>query len=79
MRNVKDWYIFVDKLVVNGKKLYMYLDGDFYTPDNALITGIKAILAEEYSRDLSKKLNNANKRRIERAKQGIKVWVMENL
>lgn len=78
MRNVKDWYIFVDKLVVNGKKLYMYLDGDFYTPDNALITGIKAILAEEYSRDLSKKLNNANKRRIERAKQGIKVSAMGN-
>lgn len=73
MRNVKDWYIFLDKLVVNGKKLYMYLEGSFYTPDNALITGIKAILAEEYSRDLSKKINNANKRRIEKAKAGEKV------
>ncbi len=75
-RNTKDWYIFVDKLVTNGKRLYMYLENTFYTTDNALITGIKAILAEEYSRDLSKKLNNANKRRIERAKTGEKFSAM---
>lgn len=63
MRNVMDWYIFVDKLVTNGKKLYMYMENSFYKTDDALITGIKAILAAEYSRDLSKKLNNAHKRR----------------
>lgn len=63
MRNVKDWYIFIDKMVKNGKKLYFYLDNKWYESDDALITGIKAILAEEYSRELSKKINNSNRRR----------------
>ncbi|MDF2950431.1 MAG: Site-specific recombinase [Anaerocolumna sp.] len=66
MRNTKDWYIFIDKLVTNNKKLFFYLENKFYTPDDALITGIKAILAEEYSRDLSKKLNNAHRNRQEK-------------
>lgn len=60
MRSTKDWYLFVDKLVQNHKKLFFYLDNKFYSTDDALITGIKAILAEEYSRDLSKKINNAH-------------------
>ena len=77
-RSTKDWYIFIDKLVTSGKRLYFYLDGSFYTPDNALITGIKAILAEEFSRDLSKKINNANKRRIERAKNGGELSIFSN-
>ena len=63
MRNVKDWYVFVDKLVTNKKKLFIYMENSFYKTDDSLITGIKAILAAEYSRDLSKKLNNAHKRR----------------
>lgn len=69
-RSAKDWYIFIDKLVTHDVRLYMYLENTYYTTDNSLITGIKAILAEEYSRDLSKKLNNANKRRIEKALRG---------
>lgn len=63
MRNTKEWYVFVDKLVQSGKQLYFYLENTFYTPDDALITGIKAILAEEYSRELSKKINNAHRHR----------------
>ena len=63
MRNTKDWYLFIDALVTNHKKLYMYLENKFYTPDDALITGIKAILAEEFSRDMSRKQNNAHRRR----------------
>lgn len=66
MRNTKEWYIFVDKMVQAHKKLFFYLDNKFYTPDDALITGIRAILAEEYSRDLSKKINNAHKHRQEK-------------
>ncbi|MHB8130001.1 MAG: recombinase family protein, partial [Mobilitalea sp.] len=66
MRNTKEWYVFVDKLVQAQKKLFFYLDNKFYTPDDALITGIKAILAEEFSRDLSKKINNAHKSRQEK-------------
>lgn len=63
MRNPKDWYLFIDKLLVNHKQLYIHLDNSFYNPDNALITGIKAILAEEYSRHLSRKINNAHQNR----------------
>ncbi len=43
--------------------LFMYIERKFYTADDALITGIKAILAEEYSRELSKKINHAHRRR----------------
>lgn len=74
MRNTKDWYLFVDRLLQTGKRLYIYLEGKFFTPaEDALITGIKAIMAEEYSRNLSKKLHNYHNRRKEKAKAGEKV------
>ena len=69
MRNTKDWYIFLDRMQKNGKRLYMYLERKFYTPDDALITGIKAILAEEYSRELSKKIMNAHRNRQKEGKR----------
>lgn len=70
-RNTKDWYLFVERLVSNGKKLYFYMEGKFFVPaDDALITGIKAIMAEEYSRNLSKKQHNYNNWRLEKARQG---------
>ena len=75
MRNTKDWYLFVDRLLTGQKKLYIYIERKFYTTDDALITGIKAILAEEYSRELSKKINNAHKNR---QKQGGPVVLTSN-
>ena len=75
MRNTKEWYVFVDQLVQSGKRLYFYLENKFYTPDDALITGIKAILAEEFSRDLSKKINNAHRNR---QKNGGRVLINSN-
>ena len=63
MRNVKDWYLFLDRMLSHEKRLFMYIEQKFYTTDDALITGIKAILAEEYSRELSKKINNAHRSR----------------
>ena len=54
MRNAKDWYVFLERLASQKKKLFMYIEQKFYTTDEALLTGIKAILAEEYSRELSK-------------------------
>ena len=66
MRNTKDWYLFLDRMLQNKKRLYMYLEGKYYTPDDALITGIRAILAEEYSRTLSKKINHAHRNRQEK-------------
>ena len=72
MRSAKDWYIFIDKLTRNNKKLYIYIDNKFYTPEDSLITGIKAILAEDFSRELSKKIKNAHRRRQEK-KTGINI------
>lgn len=63
MRNTKDWYLFADRLVTCKKRLYLYLEKRFYSADDALITGIKAILAEEYSRELSRKINHAHRNR----------------
>jgi len=63
MRNTKDWYIFLDRMLTNGKRLFLYLERKFYSADDSLITGIKAILAEEYSRELSKKIVNAHRHR----------------
>lgn len=72
MRNTKDWYLFLDRLVTHGKKLFIYIENKFYSTDDSLLTGIKAILAENYSRELSVKLNNAHK---QRQKQG-KVFIL---
>ena len=69
MRNTKDWYLFLDRMQKNRKQLYIYLEHKFYTPDDALLTGIKAILAEEYSRELSKKINNAHRNRQKEGKR----------
>lgn len=62
-RNTKDWYLFLDLITRKGVKLYLYLEGKFYCSEDSLLTGIKAILAEEFSRELSKKIRNAHRRR----------------
>ena len=82
MRSTKDWYLFIDRLVKNDKKLYFYLERKFYTPDDGLITGIRAILAEEFSRDLSKKLNSVHRRRQEKGTKPIitsATWGYDNI
>lgn len=66
MRSAKDWYLFLNKLTENNKQLYIYIEDKFYTPDDSLISGIKAILAEEFSRELSKKIRNSHERRQEK-------------
>lgn len=65
-RNTKDWYLFLDCIMRNKVKLFLYLEQKFYTPDDSLSIGIKAILAEEFSRELSKKIKNSHKRRREK-------------
>ena len=62
-RNPLDYYKFIDKLIENKKKLFLYIDNKFYQSDDSLINGIKAILASEYSRDLSKKVNAGHRQR----------------
>lgn len=66
MRSAKDWYFFLSRLTENRLRLYIYIEGKFYTPEDNLITGIKAILAEDFSRELSKKIKNAHRRRQEK-------------
>jgi len=65
-RNILDFYLFLDLVLKNNIKLYFYLDRSYYKPDDKIVIGIKAILAEEFSRDLSKKLCNAHAKRQER-------------
>lgn len=65
-RNILDFYLFLDLIIKNNVKLYFYLDRSYYKTDDKIVIGIKAILAEEYSRELSKKLCNAHAKRQER-------------
>lgn len=72
VRNTKDWYLFLDCIGRNNVRLYIYMDNKFYSPEDSLITGIKAMLAAEFSRELSKKIKNAHKRRQNR-KTGLNI------
>ena len=74
-RSAKNWYLFVEELVNNDKLLYIYMDRAFYKTDDRLISGVKAILAEQYSRDLSSKINNAHEYR---QKNGTTVLINNN-
>lgn len=80
-RNTMDWYIFLNDIVQNQKKLYLYLENTFFDPKDKFIFGIKAMMAEEYSRDLSKKGNVAKKRRQEKGKPIItnRTWGYKNI
>jgi DNA invertase Pin-like site-specific DNA recombinase len=63
MRKTMDWYLFIDKLIKNGKKLFIYLDNAFYTSKDFMKSGFMAMVAEDYSMQLSKKTNSTNKRK----------------
>ncbi len=80
-RNTMDWYIFLNEMVQNQKKLYLYLENTFFDPKDKFIFGIKAMMAEEYSRDLSKKGNAAKRRRQEKGKPIItnRTWGYKNV
>ena len=62
-RNAKDWYLFLDCILKHHTELYLYLERKFYQSEDSLVTGIKAILAEEFSKELSAKIRNAHHRR----------------
>ncbi len=65
-RNILDFYLFIDRLVKSGKELFFYLDNKYYTPDDMLINGIKALLASQYSSELSAKSNNMHRKNQEK-------------
>ena len=80
-RNTMDWYIFLNEIVQNQKKLYLYLENTIFDSKDKFIFGIKAMMAEEYSRDLSKKGNAAKRRRQEKGKPIItnRTWGFKNI
>ncbi len=67
-RNPLNWYQFIDRLTTNEKKLFFLSDKTFYKSDNELLMGMKAIVARQYSRDLSVKLNNSQKQRMKKGR-----------
>ena len=81
-RNTMDWYIFINDIAQHQKMLYLYLENTFFdSSKDKFIFGIKAMMAEEYSRDLSKKGNAAKKRRQEKGKPIItnRTWGFKNI
>lgn len=61
-RNELDWFIFQQKLIENGKTLYMWLNNTIYNTDtDRFIVGIKAIMNREFSKNLSVKGHAAHK------------------
>lgn len=62
-RHPLHWYEFIDRLTRNEKQLFLLSENKFYSPDDEFIMGIKAGMARQYSRDLSKKILNAHRHR----------------
>jgi len=62
-RNTLDWYLFLKVAQEHGVKIYFYLPRKFYEVTDKIIIGVKALLAEEYSRNLSEKSNDAHRKR----------------
>lgn len=62
-RNTLDWYLFLKEAQENDVKIYFYLQRKFYDVTDKIIIGVKALLAEEYSNNLSLKSNDAHRRR----------------
>lgn len=62
-RNTLDWYLFLKEAQTHDVKIYFYLQRKFYDVTDKIIVGVKALLAEEYSNNLSLKSNDAHRRR----------------
>lgn len=62
-RNVKDWVLFIDTILKHNVKLYLYLENKWYNQEDDLIFNIRATLAAQYSRDLSRKIKHAHQGR----------------
>lgn len=61
-RNSLDWLLFRDRLIKQGKQLYLYLKGEYFTMRDALMNDIEAAIAAQYSRELSTKILHAAKK-----------------
>lgn len=80
-RNTLDWYLFINEVLSHNIKLFFYLENSFFSTDDKFLYGIKAMMSEEYSRDLSKKGNSAARRRQKSGKPIItnNTWGYKNV
>ena len=47
-RDTLNWYKFIDRLVKNEKELFFYDDKTYYRPDDALLIGVRALIAAQF-------------------------------
>ena len=59
---------FLNPLIMNNKKLFYYLDQKFFNPEEELLNSVKYGMAAQFSRDLSKKINASQKKRMEKGR-----------
>jgi len=64
-RNAYQVGMFLNPLIANNKKLYYYLDRKFFDPEEELLNMVKYGMAAQFSRDLSKKINGSQKKRMQ--------------
>ncbi len=61
MRNVKDWFCFLDILMKNNLYLYTYIDGRFFERESCyLMYMFLSAMNEQFSYELSRKIRNAH-------------------
>lgn len=68
-RNLADWKMFEKELIRRQKRLFIRLRNEFYNIEddgNYISTTMDSMFAEWYSRNLSRKMNNAHKTRMKK-------------
>lgn len=67
MRNVKDWFCFLDILMKNNLYLYTYIDGRFFERESCyLMYMFLSAMNEQFSYELSRKIKNAHQMRYKK-------------
>lgn len=67
MRNVKDWFNFLDILMKNNLYLYTYIDGRFFERESCyLMYMFLSAMNEQFSYELSRKIRNAHQIRYKK-------------
>src|SRR5665648_305385 len=64
-RNSYEAGYFLSPLIANSKKLFYYLDNKYFNPEEELLNSVKYGMAAQFSRDLSKKINGSQKKRMQ--------------
>ena len=67
-RNYYQVGFFLNPLIRNDKKLFYYLDRKFFNPEEELLNSVKFGMSAQVSRDLSKKINGSQKKRMEKGR-----------